>query len=296
MALLSSLVALVAVALSVLLLVVAIGSAGKPSRVRPWFEWARIVAMGVTVLTLGVVAGVRTPWVAVLVCVAAGATLGAYQGRRTRFEVRGNQLWSRRPVAGLVVLAAGLIVTQLAVLARSASTFELGQSVGILALAISVGDQVGRRWSPKPPRRPVAATTLALALVGPLLVQYGPTAATAQVELLTGEIQVTLVWTGAADLDLWVSEPDGGSTVYYSEPRGMLGGRLDVDNNRACQGEGSFVENVAWPDGTPTGRFAVWVNHFECTNPTPRQSFRLEVRAGGNLELVDTGDVEYGAD
>jgi hypothetical protein len=61
------------------------------------------------------------------------------------------------------------------------------------------------------------------------------------VKVKVGDPQFTLIWnTDSVDLDLHVLEP-GGKEIYWEEPKGNLGGELDVDNTK-----GYGPENVYW--------------------------------------------------
>jgi len=86
---------------------------------------------------------------------------------------------------------------------------------------------------------------------------------TPEPELGTGDVQVTLRWSSAADVDLHVFEPDG-SEIWFGDPGPTgTGGRLDVDSNVGCVQEAS-VENVFWPDGQmPVGGYRVVVTGYE---------------------------------
>ncbi|MCB2224869.1 MAG: hypothetical protein KQH83_11935 [Actinobacteria bacterium] len=86
----------------------------------------------------------------------------------------------------------------------------------------------------------------------------------------TGDVQVTLLWDSAADLDLHVVDPDG-DEIFFSNRRVDSGGELDVDANGNCEGEWSPVENVYWPSGeAPRGAYRVAVHYFpHCDAPSP---------------------------
>jgi hypothetical protein len=61
------------------------------------------------------------------------------------------------------------------------------------------------------------------------------------VKVKVGDPQFTLIWnTDGVDLDLHVLEP-GGKEIFWEEPKGKLGGELDVDNTK-----GFGPENIYW--------------------------------------------------
>lgn len=95
----------------------------------------------------------------------------------------------------------------------------------------------------------------------------------------SGQVQVTLVWTGGEDLDLHVIDP-AGDEIYYGSRTSASGGELDRDQIPSCGDTGTHVENVFWPeDGAPSGEYETWVNVFRsCDTPS---TFRLEVLVGG---------------
>ncbi len=95
----------------------------------------------------------------------------------------------------------------------------------------------------------------------------------------SGDVQVTLVWTGGEDLDLHVVDP-AGDEIYYGNRRSASGGELDRDQIPSCGDTGTHVENVFWPEGgAPSGEYETWVNVFRsCDAPS---TFRLEVLVGG---------------
>lgn len=84
-----------------------------------------------------------------------------------------------------------------------------------------------------------------------------------EVVLQTGDVQVTLRWDTADDLDLYVQDP-AGDEVYYGNPSIPSGGLLDVDANAGCSARmASPVENIFWPtgEGAP-GDYVVTVDLF----------------------------------
>ncbi|MFI7596594.1 IPT/TIG domain-containing protein [Actinoplanes sp. NPDC049681] len=105
-----------------------------------------------------------------------------------------------------------------------------------------------------------------------------------------GDIQATLRWSGAADLDLHVLDPSG-EEIYYGHATSESGGRLDHDANAACNGiedDDNAVENVYWPTGAaPGGSYSVWVKVYNaCDAPV---DWHLSVRRNGTLVVDEDG-------
>lgn len=75
----------------------------------------------------------------------------------------------------------------------------------------------------------------------------------------TGDVRVTLTWTGDCDLDLHVTDP-GGSEIYFNDRTSPSGGQLDVDDIPTAGDNGPHVENVFWPTGgAPRGTYSAQV-------------------------------------
>jgi hypothetical protein len=78
-----------------------------------------------------------------------------------------------------------------------------------------------------------------------------------------GDVQVTLTWDTEADLDLWVTDPDG-FKIYYGNAVSPSGGMLDFDDTN-----GYGPENTFWLPGTaPNGSYFIQVDHYYDTQPT----------------------------
>jgi hypothetical protein len=111
----------------------------------------------------------------------------------------------------------------------------------------------------------------------------------------TGDVQVTLRWSSAADLDLSVVDPFG-DRISYSARTSPSGGELDRDANFPCVSvAGDPVENVYWPPGeAPAGSYRTSVA-YRTTCATPgAQAFVLTVRVRGTVVLQDAGTLEPG--
>lgn len=113
------------------------------------------------------------------------------------------------------------------------------------------------------------------------------TAAPARTEALgTGEVQVTLTWNNAADLDLYVREP-AGDVLYYAERVSPTGGILDVDSNYPCGTTPNSVENAFW--GTaPSGTYEVYIRQYDDCDAEDAE-WTLTVRVDGETVLEREG-------
>jgi hypothetical protein len=111
------------------------------------------------------------------------------------------------------------------------------------------------------------------------------------IELGTGDVQVTLVWNSGADLDLHVIDPTD-FELYFSTARAPetspSGGQLDHDDTAGCSSGGTHVENIFWPEGAaPSGTYEAFVvNYTGCGEPA---SFDLRVTVGGSVVYQDDG-------
>lgn len=92
---------------------------------------------------------------------------------------------------------------------------------------------------------------------------------TEEVVLQTGDVQVTLRWDTADDLDLYVTDPAGDS-VFYGNSSVPSGGQLDVDANLGCSERmANPVENIFWPtDGGVPGNYVAAVRLFSFCETT----------------------------
>jgi len=105
-----------------------------------------------------------------------------------------------------------------------------------------------------------------------------------------GDIQATLRWSGAADLDLHVIDPSG-EEIYFAHSTSASGGQLDHDANAGCNGpedDDNPVENIYWPTaGAPAGTYTVWVKVFDtCDAPL---DWNLTVRRNGVTVIDQSG-------
>ena len=115
-----------------------------------------------------------------------------------------------------------------------------------------------------------------------------------QVVLGTGDVQVTLRWTGAADLDLHVTGPDG-DEIWFDSPVSSTGGTLDVDANAACREQrANPVENVFWPDETaPYGKYQVAVVFFQDCDGSGTADYEVTIKVDRNVLDVVQGTISF---
>lgn len=112
-----------------------------------------------------------------------------------------------------------------------------------------------------------------------------------EVVLQTGDVQVTLRWDTADDLDLFVSDPFGEEVSYFN-PEVSSGGILDVDANAGCaQRMAAPVENIFWPTGGGVpGDYTVTVDLFSYCGDEVPINFELTMLVKGEV-TTQTGSV-----
>lgn len=139
-----------------------------------------------------------------------------------------------------------------------------------------------------------AVTVFAGDLMPGLVERVGALFSPDRVVLGTGDVQVTLRWTGAADLDLHVIDPDG-SEIWYGSPTAASGGALDVDANAACQEQQARpVENVFWPDGAaPHGEYRVTVDFYQDCDGSGVADYEVTIKVDRSVLDVISGRVTY---
>jgi hypothetical protein len=162
--------------------------------------------------------------------------------------------------------------------------------VGVVALIVLLRMVIGLVQSSgggEAATRPAGTSTSTTATT--VASQATALSAPADLNLGTGDVQVTLLWADGNDLDLHVIDPSG-AEIYFSNPKSPTGGTLDHDDTAGCRSTGTHVENVFWPaGGAPPGRYRVFVkNYTSCGSPS-RYSLRATVR--GKVAIASTGTV-----
>jgi hypothetical protein len=138
--------------------------------------------------------------------------------------------------------------------------------------------------SPTPPPSPAAPTSPAAPPSPTLTVPP-------DIVLGQGDVQVTVLWGGTADLDLHVIDPNG-EEIYFGRRTSGSGGQLDHDDTA---GEpGTHVENIYWPTGgAPGGSYEAWVKNF---SSSVTESFELRITVGGQVVYSQGGTLAPGAE
>ncbi len=102
----------------------------------------------------------------------------------------------------------------------------------------------------------------------------------------SGNIQITLAWQGGADIDLYVTDPQG-TQISYQNPRSPSGGHLDHDGRGACRANdaGNTVENVYWDNAQPpSGTYQVALNYYgECNSHAGPTQTTVSISVGGQI-------------
>ena len=122
------------------------------------------------------------------------------------------------------------------------------------------------------------------------------TVPTRVVEAGTGDVQVSVSWNAASDVDLHVVEP-GGTEIYYGNPTSPSGGELDLDSNAACAIDNVNNENIRWPVGrSPVGTYTVRLDYFAGCNVSST-NYVVTVNNGGSTQTFAgsfSGEGDFG--
>jgi hypothetical protein len=103
-------------------------------------------------------------------------------------------------------------------------------------------------------------------------------------------LEVTLSWTGNADLDLWARAPDGNFTGW-SAP--ATTGRLDTDEIPVSPAAlGPHVERITWSPGSPAGSYLAWLRvESDGWGPQGTATYTLTVRSGDEVLAATRGAI-----
>ncbi len=102
----------------------------------------------------------------------------------------------------------------------------------------------------------------------------------------TGEVQVSVSWDAASDVDLHVVEPSG-EEIYFGNPVSATNGRLDLDSNAGCSIDNKNNENIAW-SSAPTGTYIVRVDYWSSCQ-VAATNYTVTVNVRGRAAQTFTG-------
>ncbi len=111
-----------------------------------------------------------------------------------------------------------------------------------------------------------------------------------------GDVQVTLSWNNTANLDLYVTDPNG-FVIHHASPIAPSGGRLERNANSPCSvAAAPAVENIYWPTGTaPSGGYSVKIQYTgECASEGVT-TYTLVVKNNGATLTTQSGNISPGA-
>ena len=110
-------------------------------------------------------------------------------------------------------------------------------------------------------------------------------------DLGTGDVEVFLQWTGPADMDLHVVDPEP-CEVYYNNRTGCeSGGILQVDVIPPCNSATTdiHVEQIYWPEGgAPAGNYSATVDRWSVC-PLSTTSWAMTIYVNGSLAYEING-------
>jgi hypothetical protein len=142
-------------------------------------------------------------------------------------------------------------------------TLDPGARAGSLALYVTAGSSPTQYG-------PVVPQTLSVLRVG------------------SGDVQVSVAWNSAADVDLHVVDP-AGEEIYYGARTSASGGELDLDSNAACGSDQPRNENTVWPAGeAPTGTYVVRLDYWDSCD-APQTDYVVTVWVKGQEPKVFSG-------
>jgi hypothetical protein len=99
----------------------------------------------------------------------------------------------------------------------------------------------------------------------------------------SGNIQITTAWNSGADIDMYVTDPNG-ETLSYQHTQVGSGGYLDHDARGNCrpEQENNRIENIYWNSPSPPrGNYQVELHYWgECNMGGPTTS-TVSIAVGG---------------
>ncbi len=113
----------------------------------------------------------------------------------------------------------------------------------------------------------------------------GSATAVSVITVAGGDIQVSVTWNTAADVDLHVLDPSG-EEIYYGNRTSTSGGELDIDANAACSTSNLRQENIGWkPSSAPSGQYVVRVDYWSACGAV-RTDYIVTIYLRSNVPTV----------
>jgi hypothetical protein len=111
----------------------------------------------------------------------------------------------------------------------------------------------------------------------------------------SGDVQVSVAWNSAADVDLHVIDP-AGEEIYWGSRSSASGGDLDLDSNAGCSTDQPRNENTVWPrDGAPAGTYIVRLDYWSACNAA-QTDYVVTIWVRGQEARVFSGSFTGGGD
>lgn len=106
----------------------------------------------------------------------------------------------------------------------------------------------------------------------------------------SGDVQVSVSWSGKSDVDLHVVDPNG-EEVYYGNRTSVSGGTLDLDSNAACSIDNVNNENIVWPTGKGVhGTYTVRVDYWDACG-VAQSDYVVTVQTKGGTPQIFSGSL-----
>lgn len=107
------------------------------------------------------------------------------------------------------------------------------------------------------------------------------------IEVMSGDVQVSVSWDIPVDVDLHAIEPSG-EEIYYGHRTSATGGRLDLDSNPACSLDNVNNENISWPTGqSPEGEYIVRVDYWNDCSVTVPVNYTVTIKYCGEVHVFN---------
>lgn len=104
----------------------------------------------------------------------------------------------------------------------------------------------------------------------------------------SGEVQVSVRWDAASDVDLYVVDPSG-EEIFWRNDQGTSGGELDLDSNADCEIDNTNNENITFAEAPP-GEYTVRVNYWSSCD-VEQTNYVVTVQVGGQDPQTFTGEL-----